>query len=223
MLKRKDLAKEFELVVQQEITNHNNSILATNVSLSEFRLELSELRDLIKTSKSYTDSISLELKQEIINKHSLLNANVANATVSADKKLCSIKSDLTQHESLLSSLEQTKGQISTVDEEIIKLGKIVSSSLDSLRATCDNLAQLIEQKHEQSNAKIFELSQRVDLAFCQSTSLEQALINKISTNAIDTDAMLKEMRTFRRETHVMEKHLEDIYTKIDRIKEKVDR
>ena len=36
-LQRSDLAKEFSELVKQEIINHNNSILATNIALNEMR------------------------------------------------------------------------------------------------------------------------------------------------------------------------------------------
>ena len=44
-LQRKDLAKEFEDIVKQEIKNHNDSIASTNEAINEMRQQIKDLKE----------------------------------------------------------------------------------------------------------------------------------------------------------------------------------
>ena len=59
MLKKKDLVKEFELVVKQEIIEHNNSITANNIAMNK-------LRDKIEEVNTKCSSVSLRSKNDVI-------------------------------------------------------------------------------------------------------------------------------------------------------------
>ena len=56
MLKRKDLSKDFELIVKQEIKNHNDSILNTNMSIERFKSDLNNLKKSIEKESAIRDS-----------------------------------------------------------------------------------------------------------------------------------------------------------------------
>jgi len=53
MIKRRDLVKQFELAVQQEIINHNNVILDTNIRINSLIQNLEGVKDSDKKHYEY--------------------------------------------------------------------------------------------------------------------------------------------------------------------------
>src|SRR5436189_41575 len=92
MLKRNDLAKQFELVVQQEIINHNKAVEATNSSLEELRDQLrrhsQRSDDIAASSLSSVKRVEIEidnLKTSLEEVIQVLNKKITENSDKTDK------------------------------------------------------------------------------------------------------------------------------------------
>ena len=116
MLKKKDLVKEFELVVKQEIIEHNNSILANNLAMQMLRDNVATLEKEIK--ENFT-----RLKSEIIdNKNSILE--LFNLVERCSKK--SVDESHANKLKLAKNVEDLKKDILTLSNEFVSQGSFSS-------------------------------------------------------------------------------------------------
>jgi len=86
MLKRDDIVKQFDLVVKQEIKNHNDQILASNLSINKIRED-------VEKNNAFQAQINAKFGSEISRLSSQLNelSSVAGSLVG---KLTSAANDL---------------------------------------------------------------------------------------------------------------------------------
>lgn len=217
MLKKSDLAKQFELVVQQEIKNYQDSL---NFILQS----INELRESVR-----------QIQQESLENHALIHSMQGDLAI----ELQSLKSGhVDLNRSFLSRLcdqkdfndritFETKGQANLIKDqaELVSSYQMkfdaISQELKGLKEKTelnnrifqDNLDDLLRRfRQEILNTKneILEMPTEASLIKVQ-------LEEKLSSHLVDVDGIMRELRIFKSDNMITQKKIENIYTLIGRL------
>lgn len=218
MLKKADLSKQFELVVQQEIKNYQDSlnfILQTirqlKDSIQEARTEALENYALIHSQQvdlcaqiqalhlSHSDSqkrLQNHINDSEFFKQKAINeiATHAYRGIENSKKIEYIEN---KHKYINLRLE-------TFEDEMKGNSLLISNSFDNIKFNMAKDSARMKQE-------ILSLPSEAE-------SLRKDFDEKITANKVDVECILKEIRINRKEMVILEKKIENIYTLIERLK-----
>lgn len=220
MINRNEFIKKFELAVQQEIKNYNNS-------LSSIYLSLNELRKDIDVNHS-----------DLLESYALSNSNQKNLEIEIEK----IKLTLSELKSSFTSSSNNQKVINEKNAELVEQNKCkfisLMSNISLLRQESNKLLEWIRTKDDESKKEFISIIE--DLNHIQSRfskdlnktkedilskpkdiSLYQNLDEKINSHAVDVKGIMKEINIFKHETHILEKKIENLYTLIERINKRL--
>ena len=221
MLKRNDLAKQFELVVQQEIKNHNDRMLATNLAINELRASIDKISNSLNLSASLHESnmqirdIKDKYQCEEINKliqkiDSHINdqrkLNERNSTkyqemVEAIERLFKLD------EKLSASLNSHGMWIHENNEDLHSFSKAVTSNLEGLERKLSNNLQKIKEE-------ILSLPS-------EAQEVKKEIQKQMDIDRVDFAGLLKELRGYKKENFIIDKKFEHIYTQIERLDKRI--
>jgi predicted DNA binding CopG/RHH family protein len=222
MIRRNDLAKQFELVVKQEVKNHNDSILATNISIEDIRKE-------IRSMEARHQAEMLLIKEQILdfklkfnsisekndNQKSKLDSHIHDSSRIAERNhrnYENVMSDLDKVDQVLKSHDRKHSQISHdknfQSEQFESLAKDIRIEI---RLECARTMQ-----HAKALCKAIEdKPSEVD-------KLRDEISERLSASNIDVKGVYQEIDAFKRDCYYVEKKLENIYTLIERLQKKVN-
>lgn len=220
MLKRNDLVKQFELVVKQEIANHNSQILATNLSINNLKSILDSQRkaqekdssflgeSIQKVNKQllefiklyecfYRESADIVRKQNEINTHVDFEINHSIDEISSFNQKC----------------EHLQSKFVRLHEKVISLcDSIDSLNKDKNKIVCD-LESKICKEISKCKQEILSIPSEAQL-------VKKELEEKIKISRIDFEGVMKELSVVKRDNFVLKKEIENLYTQLERIKAK---
>lgn len=218
MLKKNDLAKQFELVVQQEIKNYNDSLSFVLQSINELKESIKELKeDSLKTYalihsdqgklsieiKSLKDAcFSLALRFEK-SQNDQWNVNERNSNEMLD-----ISNAIFNR---INSDNGLKHKIELVSEEIKEIKRETNRQSRFLE---DGLSDLTRRVKKDILLAKEDIISRPSDAYLIKRDLEE----KIASHAVDVDGIMKEIQVAKKENYVLKKQIENIYTLIARLK-----
>lgn len=220
-LKRKDLIEEFELVVQQEIVNHNNVISANNQAIQELKENIEQQS--CKSDKSIG---------EIHSKFGQLNVQIKELK----DALKSLSTECAfQNNDVNKGLDQQEQMIKALARHFDKLD-------DDFHSLNDSFIQLATE-HSCVKKKVLEISQFVvaetnsliqrfknDLSLLrdeilnlpsESLAIKNCLEKKIQEKDADILGLKEEIEILKRSQYLMSKKIENLYTLNDRLNKKV--
>ena len=221
MIKRNDLAKQFELVVQQEIKNHNDQMLATNLNLNKHDLDICKITERIDGLNSRVDSEILRISSS----QDSLKEYVASIVKGIDSSINDVfqfyeKSNSTTNKlandfaGMELKVESLKNEIATlkiatlnINESIEKLSKTVIREVSELRRT---------YREEIAKAK-----DEITSLPSEAQSVKKEISERLNVDRVDFSGLLKELRGYKKETFIQEKKLENLYTLIDRLDKRI--
>ncbi len=221
MIQKKDLAKEFSLLVQQEIKNHNDMILASNSALDEFRRKIQEMSDQVDKKISllttlYTSShVEMRrIEQESKDNSLLLKSSLNDSNALMEKHFKEIKESLQKRESYFLTISGFEEFQEKVDQWISHI-KI---------AFCSQKETLLEETKKISSCLLKALDgykEDIKNEFL-SVQQEQKAINKCLDNFAATfSGFSREIDFCKQRCFVIEKNIENLYTQIERLKGKI--
>ncbi len=222
MLKRKDLAKEFSLIVQQEIKNHNDQLLATNIALNKFNVKLDE----------FSCSLSRELDQ--------IKSDIVSETKdrfrvfgTLDSRFCVFRNNLC---SKVSTIQSTVNQIVNDVAKLI-ITKLDKSAISKIEEDIGNLGERIYQNfigvqnqisidNKRFEKKLIALEEKMRSEFRESPdhtkNMEDHLLQKIEEHAINNSCLVQEVAACKKTALVTEKKYEYLQTRYQRLKKKLE-
>jgi len=221
MIRRNDLVKQFELVVKQEIINHNKAVSASNQLINSLKNELNSLSNSFK--EKYRDDwnreLSFDKKIELIEKDIvLLRKEIADLSlISAktsqdfDETKQSIKKELNDHISEEKSFEE---RLQYLDDRIHDLKKKISNLENFIR---QESAELIRRFTKSlSNTKEEILSRPDGIAL-----VKQELTKKLEEGKVEKDGLIRELDVLKKQNFIQDKQIENLYTLIERLTNKI--
>jgi len=217
MIKKKDLAKEFELVVKQEIIEHNKSISASNLAVNKLSARL--------------DEIPKALLKEI---HDLLCANIrlAHDQEGIEYSFKQIKDEFEKWKRNQFKLnERNHEEINTIDQavEIVhrkqqNTDKQIDSLEEDLRINdkaIDTLAKVIDSQDQRLSNRLIKSIKTMKEEILSLPSEVQALkkefMEELSMHKVDNAGLLREIKVLKKTVFINEKKIEHLNTLIERM------
>ena len=220
MLKKRDLSKQFELVVQQEIKEHNNAVLASNKAVNKLRGQLDSIHLIMDKNQSILENKNLSASIEINNNliHISNELKALKSYVSDTKKELSDSTDKVK-----ASLDKdisNKVKLSCVNKIKIDLEKSIESLKTSLVSyRNESLSQSKEVKSYCDECKVALQQETLDLKE-DMTLFKDNLLEEIKASVIDKKGLTREIAVLKKAVFINEKKIENLYTLIDRVKNK---
>lgn len=219
MLKRNDLAKQFELIVQQEIRNHNASILATNQSINEMKSQIEDIKRKFSENFAKQEHGIRKITQEFLLLEKFVEGKdikLASQMHSLDKNINLYRKDT---ESKFDTLEANFVEVEDFNE--FKL--LVQQEMNALKEELNSQREFIHA----SLFKIYKDMNRIMEDFLKDIEnrpnelwdVKKELEGKIASCSIDSQGILKEMKVHKKTVFIMEKKIEDLYDIIKRLKQ----
>lgn len=211
MLKRNDLVKEFEHLVKQEIKNHNDSILATNLAINHIN--------------SVIDDLCINLNEKI---NSLKNEDQKNRNL--HKKECEkheenvneIKRDLSKSKNefkelceILNKEISKKKNTSKSDSDIEIIKENVKKEIEDLKTKINETQGIIERNIDSKINSLFIHIQAI-LELIKNCNNEYIKLQKqldeiLNFKKLEKDSFTREIEVLKKQNFINEKKIEDIY------------
>ena len=221
MIKRNDLAKQFELVVQQEIKNHNDQMLATNLAVNEIRQKMEDEK--IRTDRidaHYGDRISSlnHFRQYIqLNLNNLIQyvENHINDQKTLHEKNLKRFFDLGEDIlELYKAEDKTSSYFNTLSISINEIKENVNKHFRDIKLRFDELDKQYSVKLQKTKEDILSLPS-------EAKAVKKELEEKMAIDRVDFQGLLKELRVYKRENLIQQKEIEKLYILIDRLEKRI--
>jgi hypothetical protein len=220
-ISRDGLVKQFDQIVLQEIKNHNDSITSTNVFLQELRLQMSALlashakqvASQENRFKKVENEVSVlrgtfdDLLKKVTRKIEQNTEYVINYKHDSDRKLESLEESYVETDKFLEIMDSLKIEMHGFKEELSNHKVYIHSSIKSLEF--DLLRSYGEFKEELLNRPSDFIEIKAELE------------KKLDASIIDAKGVLRRLSIVSKESFILEKKIEQIYTLISRLEKKV--
>lgn len=216
MLNRNDLAKQFELVVQQEIKNFQDVSYQLNQTLNELMIRLENLENSYTKTHSLSESRhkSLSIQVDVLKEdQELIDHRMKMYAGGTDYYLKKLETDI--HD-FLREESITNNRITDAQNEIDSLKKFFCSTEERLKVH----AGVIENSLNQINLNVGKMNSKfmaeiLDLIPEKLGIVRQDLEEKVSAHKLDVEGLLREIRIIGKRVMVIEKNIENIYSLIE--------
>lgn len=218
MLKKSDLAKQFELVVKQEIKNYQDSLNFVLQSIKELKENI------------------LQVQQESLENHALLHSIQGDLTM----EMKSLKEALLflgnrfdramTDQRVLNERNQT--QILDLTADVLKKINVDSNfqiNIQNLWNEIYKIRDVTETNHRIVNDNLDDLYRRLTTAISKAKKeimegpteaklVKAQLEEQLAAHNVDVAGIMKELRIYKHDNMVTQKKIENIYTLIERLK-----
>ena len=217
MIRKKDLVKEFELVVKQEILEHNKAITASNLAVNKLSAKLDALNqsneDKFKKLITRLDSFDNQLVvnhecfsntyaefEKLKNDQFVLNERNHNEIQEVTQYVDSKNNKRTRFENRLYSLEVLKEKFSEGLNGIIKNSELLE----------DRITFRVAKALKNLKEEILSLPSEIG-------SVKEEFMEELAMHKIDNKGLLKEIQVLKKTVFINEKKIEHLNTMIERI------
>ena len=218
MLKKNDLAKQFELVVQQEIKNYQDSLNFVLQSINEIKLSIKNLQSEMLSRAASNNSFLVNLNNRLqgvvdtvfnldaIGKKNFNDQYIINERNSQEVKdlEASVLFKLRMNDDIGSKLNTFLYQVDQLKSKVDKRNDEIDKSLDHLLMRFRK--EILKAKQE-----IMDSPSQFDLSIAQ-------LESRINSHCVDVKGVMRELNIYKKENSITQKKIENIYTLIARLK-----
>lgn len=217
MLKKNDLSKQFELVVQQEIKNYQYSLNFVLQSIKELKESIKEVNDQFLEMHASLHSEQNEIKIEL--------QNLRDVFMDSYKTFHNHIND----QRILNQRNQT--QVLSLTDEVLKkinfegnfqnkfenlwseISNLKSKADTSQRVLNDNLDDLLRRFRKE----ILKIKQEILDSPSEASLIKTQLEERIVSHTVDVAGIMRELRIYKHDNMVTQKKIENIYTLIERL------
>jgi chromosome segregation ATPase len=217
MLRKKDLVKQFELVVQQEIIEHNKAISASNLAINKqkeaFEIEVNKLKENHRLLLAEYSCVSSQFNAvsgqsiDLLNKVSKLDTKCYKTHEQNNKQIQNIDKSVEivqiNEKKLEEELKSLASSLTSTKKQITELKKIHENELNRLKASFTK--QLKKQKEEILNRP------------SEAEKVKEEFMEELSKHKIEKEGLLKEIKVLKKTVFINEKKIEHLSTLIERI------
>ena len=220
MIKRNDLAKQFELVVKQEIINHNKAISENN---DRFNILIKEIESIKKIDSSQNErcvaklnTLSSQIDESItyVRKEiKQLDSKNNDRDGISRRKIDSNSQSVSQMRFNLNNTVKFEGKIKELFQKYSDLETLFSDLHSRTNKQIQDLeskySRLLDLHKEETKAKPIEI-----------TNLDKKISNEIDICAVNIDCNGQRIDKMKKECFVMQKHMERLETHLNRLEGK---
>jgi len=211
MLRKKDLAKEFELVVKQEVKNHNDAILATNIAINTISEKIENLhkkhdafieKGKEKDQKYYADMQKLsdnfeERLQTMVKGLNNVIEKIEGNLINTFDTLHNTFDNFAKKRELTEIYTIVQEELSKIKKKLDDQFSTNSASMVNLTSQMTKLINSLKEIHEEN---IKDIQSQID------TIRESQKIQKI-----DKDGIQRELEIIKKTVFINEKKIEHLY------------
>ncbi len=218
-LQRKDLAKDFEELVQQEVKNHNDSILATNVSINDMRSRIKILSDTVERNAQQSHQLFMgitssidAMKESFETSIHRVNCKIGDCQNDNHREIEAFKKSTSDRESYFLTIKDFETFHAKIDEWMSQIRMLFEKQNHHLTLCISKASEAHIPAVEQAKSSFRQ--ECID-------NIEQVKeINKsLDIFAVNFQSLKKEIEVYKKNNFVIEKNIENIYTQIERLKE----
>lgn len=220
MLKKTDLAKQFELLTQQEIKNYQDSLNFVLQSIKDLKEEIEHLRQESLENHAAIHSvqcgmaIEIDHNREQINNFRLRHDGYYHEQRAENEKNALDSIEIMQTLRVFQTLaQQFKDNFVSISHKIEHLKNDHSQTKERLSDSVDDLLRRFSSDLDKTKQEILD-------APTEASIVRDQLEQKIDSHKVDVAGIMKELTIFKKENFVIEKKLENIYTLIERLQKK---
>lgn len=217
MLNRQKIVDQFEQLVLQEIKNHNDQVLATNMTMAKFQQKLIELRGLAENMSAIADSKVQRFRTEL----DLLRTSVLelkDKTISHSNTNLSERSRIEKKQnelldsvvSLNTSVKNIETHIARIDDFNIQTRQCIVTLLGMVNEETYQTRKINEYQNKKVKEEILSIPSGIP-------ELKNELEQKIATSYVDFQGAMRELEIVKRTSFIQEKQIENLYTLIERL------
>lgn len=216
VIKRSDLIKQFDLVVKQEIINHNKQIEATNQALREMQIKVDTLVHNHASHIAKLESIMWDigsrfekLEKEVKNQEH--NQNVANKNLERliDQNYFEFHNRIDDIEDYVACEDHVNDLFEEIEHTIKKFEEMIQTQKFYMHSEFISIKQNLADLFLNYRKDIEEKPSEIPL-------IKHELEKKIHEAKTDTKCLLEELQLFKNESFIINKKLEHIYNLLGR-------
>lgn len=219
MIQKDDLVKKFELLTKQEIKNYNDSLLCIHTSLGDLERRISTLRDSVgsKIEALQSELGKRDVRISALEDHIKKLESKFDRYVNDKQKL--YERDAIYREEYREALEKLFGMYAKLNIKTSNIYDEISRSTSNLskqneRALTETLTFKIKLA-----AHIKEVKELLNDMPPVENIVEEKICKKLSAIEIDKKGVQREIEIAKKRCFIIEKEIENIYTRIERLKE----
>lgn len=221
MLRKKDIVKQFELVVKQEIIEHNKAVEASNLSLNYLTTKLAEYKKIIDSRMLKTENRLDSIQREVDVCHSSFSSMYADF-----KKLKSDQFNLnTRNYNEIEIIDQSVETVHRNQQKSEKLIDSLEEDIIIINKAIDALAKVGDSRDQRLTNRIIKsikiMKEEILYSPSEAEAVKKELIEKLSMNKIDNEGLIREITILKKDCFIKEKQIENLYTLIERISKKL--
>jgi len=218
MIIKDSYAKKFELALQQEIQNHQDSILNMNIAINAANAKIVELNELANKRMNKLESQILEKDmmikrlEESLKSLSKLSDSYMNDTerfksgIKEEVRCFVDKSISAQSKAMIveNLIQNLSDNVSKVEKGIVSLGLVSSQEIK------DAEFRFLEKLHEMKKS-ILEIPSEAKF-------VKEEIEKRLDIDRVDFDGLMREVDMVKKIAFIADKHIEKLFNEIEKLK-----
>lgn len=222
MLKRNDLVKQFELVVKQEIKNHQDAFNSTQISLNQFDKRLDAIHKDFQREIASLDSRLVDYGIEKANAEESFKKNLNKLNQHCLERIEVFEDPLKDLEDMCCDMANRKAnaiELIALEEAMTKLRETTCKALDDIRS------YIAQSLNHADRKRISELEQVRDQLLAKPSHTEElktCFMKRLDEEKVNADGVMQELIALKRHSFIQDKKLENLYTLNERLKKQLE-
>ncbi len=222
-MKIKDRGKKTCTAAEQAINSYNETVAGMHAALDKIRSDISDLHDKI-------DSSIAKLESKVTAKHIEIE-KCFDAHAKAIEKSSRDISEV--HSQMMGQYHAVSNRFLDHDNRYAQHHQVrqVKTDITDLELSHRDLILSIasdyandhrKMKDEMADLKL-ELCAHVGVRITSLTEVLSTLSSELKESTQESKCMIQEVRAHKKDNYITDKHIEDLYTKLDRLKKLVEK
>lgn len=217
MLKKLDLARQFELLTQQEIKNYQDSLNDILQSIRDIKKEIQLIKDSMHASEAHRNSLHGITKMDLENIHKDVDfwfQTFKNKNVEKSQENYAFECQIEDHDKSIAILQC---EIDSYEHKF----NVTDVELRDMKSRLDQESiQRLEQHQRLIDTFCKELKrhkQELMDAPTEASQVKALLDEKIDCHKVDVQGIMREILFFKKENMVLTKKVEALFTLVEKL------
>lgn len=212
MLHKQDLVKEFELIVKQQIIDHNKLMTATNISLQDIKKTHQDILKKIDLNINYFRSKLKEIDIAKFNSDELRDKQYNEI----NRRLVFLSNYINTNIDYIKDIHNKDLEKFVYADDIINSNERQNEKLEDLRKYIEKVnSDLMLVENRQTNnlyVELDNLQKDISDEFKDKKKFIEKLENKIDIQKVDNAGLIRENEVLKKRVHILEKKVEKLFT-----------
>ncbi len=218
MIIRKDLVKDFEIVVKQEIINHNNSILQTNLEINSLKEAIHDLKTAQEKKIAALESKNISLEHDLEGLQTDLEGFALKTGSSFNDLLQETEKSFTKLANEFDKLSTSSVPRDIYKENIYELRKSILEIKNEFSLFDKAVELKSDHQYSKFNERLEKHKKEIALEPTELKEAKRELNSRINANNVDISGIYEELQIQKKKQFVLEKECERLKTHLERIK-----